>query len=244
VELHGEVVIGDNVIIDRQARLENTVVLPHSYVGELVELTNAIVRGNDLIRVDNGSIMKISDTFLLADLNAAPLSQSFGRLYNQVAGVLVLLLSTPLWLLAAGLVAVQNPAKPFISTRLRGNKIALDDFGQPNRAEFNAWECNVSAPVLRFLPRLLAVISGDLRLVGGLPVSCEQAQSGTEDWEKFAYQTWSGLIGPTQLTIPKDAPVEEKLMSDSFYRASYSLTQDFYYLLQGLRALLSRRAWL
>jgi lipopolysaccharide/colanic/teichoic acid biosynthesis glycosyltransferase len=99
-------------------------------------------------------------------------------------------------------------------------------------------------PILRFLPRVLAVVSGDLRLVGGLPTRLEKAVQASEDWEKFAYQTWSGLLGPTQLTLPIDAPEEEKLMSDSFYRAHYSIQQDFHYLLQALRVLLSRKAWI
>jgi len=244
VELSGEVVIGDHVIVDRRAGIENTVILPHSYIGELVELRNAIVRGNDLIRVDNGAVLKISDTFLLADLTTSPLNKGLGSLYNCLAGVLLLLLSLPLWFLANALVFLQKPEKYFSGYRLRGNKIAQDDFGLPQRAAFSAWEYNVSAPVLRYLPRLFAVISGDLRLVGALPVSPEQAAQRTEEWEKFADQAPAGLLGPTQLTIPADAPEEEKLMSDSFYWANFSIQQDFRYLLQALRMLMSRKAWL
>lgn len=244
VELSGEVVIGDHVIVDRRAGIENTVILPHSYIGELVELRNAIVRGNDLIRVDNGAVLKISDTFLLADLTASPINKGLGTLYNRLAGVLLLLVSLPLWFLANALVFLQKPEKYFSEYRLRGNKIEQDDFGLPQRAGFSTWEYNVTAPVLRHLPRLFAVISGDLRLVGALPVSPERAAQRTEEWEKFADQAPAGLFGPTQLTIPADAPEEEKLMSDSFYWANFSIQQDFRYLLQALRMLMSRKAWI
>ena len=74
VELSGKVVIGDNVIIDRRATIESSVILPHTYIGELVEIRNAIVSGNDLIRVDTGSILKISDTFLLAEFLSPKIS--------------------------------------------------------------------------------------------------------------------------------------------------------------------------
>ena len=238
VELSGEVVIGDHVIVDRRAGIENTVILPHSYIGELVELRNAIVRGNDLIRVDNGAVLKISDTFLLADLTTSPINKGLGALYNRLAGVLLLLVSLPLWFLANGLVFLQKPEKYFNEYRLRGNKIEQDDFGLPQRAGFSTWEYNVSVPVLRYLPRLFAVISGDLRLVGALPVSPETATQRTEEWEKFADRAPAGLFGPTQLTIPADAPEEEKLMSDSFYWANFSIQQDFRYLLQALRVLM------
>ncbi|MCX7098237.1 MAG: NDP-sugar synthase [Methylococcales bacterium] len=78
VELSGEVVIGDSVIIDRRVSIEASVVLPHTYIGEWVELRNAIVRGNDLIRVDHGSQLKISDAFLLADLKTTPFNKGLG----------------------------------------------------------------------------------------------------------------------------------------------------------------------
>ena len=83
VELSGEVVIGDNVIIDRRVNIESSVILPHTYIGELVELRNAIVRGNDLIRVDNGTILKISDAFLLADLKTTTFNKGLGAVFNR-----------------------------------------------------------------------------------------------------------------------------------------------------------------
>ena len=243
VELRGEVVIGDNVIIDRRAGIENTVILPHSYIGELVELRNAIVRGNDLIRVDNGAVLKISDAFLLADLTTSHINKGLGTVYNRLAGLLLLLLSLPFWVFALFLGVLQNPARPFYSRRLRGNKIELNDFGMPERTEFTAMEWNVSAPVLRYLPRLLAVINGDLNLIGSLPVSLAAAAQRTEAWEKLADQAPAGLLGPTQLHIPVDAPEEEKLMSDAFYAAHANFRHDMLYVLQSLQALMSRKAW-
>ena len=244
VELRGEVVIGDNVIIDSRATIESSVILPHSYIGELVELRNAIVRGNDLIRVDNGAILKISDTFLLADLKTTTFNKGLGAVFNRITGLLLLLMSLPLWFLALGLALVQNPSKPYCINRLRGNKIDLNDFGLPQRTEFSAWEWNVSAPVLRYLPRILAVISGDLNLMGSLPVSLDTAVKRIEEWERLADQTPSGLLGPTQLNIPADASEEEKLMSDSFYATHFNIRNNALYLLQSLQALISSKAWI
>jgi hypothetical protein len=244
VELSGEVVIGDNVIIDRRATIESCVILPHTYIGELVELRNAIVRGNDLIRVDNGSILKISDAFLLADLKITSFNKGLGSVFNRVAGLILLLLSLPLWVFALILSMLKNPAKPYCSRRLRGNKIELNAYGMPERTEFTAGEWQASSPVLRYLPRILAVISGDLTLIGTLPVSLETAAQRTEEWEKLADQAPAGLLGPTQLHIPVDASEDEKLMSDSFYAAHFNLRQDLRYLLQSLQALVSRKAWL
>jgi len=77
-----------------------------------VELRNAIVRGNDLIRVDNNAVLKITDTFLISDLSVNPLNKGLGDLYNRLAGCMVLLLSLPLWLVAVLLVLLKNPTRP------------------------------------------------------------------------------------------------------------------------------------
>ena len=243
VQFSGEVVIGDNVIIDRCAVLENTVVLPNTYIGELVELKNAIVRGNDLIRVDIGSTLKVRDVFLLADLNTTPINQSLGTFYSCLLGSLLLLFSLPLWLLAGIKLLIARPESPISFQTLRGNKIILDEYGMPQRAEFICGEFNLKAPILRYLPRLLAVLSGDLRLVGVLPVTPEVASQRQDEWEKQVDQAPVGLIGPTQLTLPQTATTEEKLLSDSFYWAQFGTWQDLHCLLQGLKTLFSARAW-
>ena len=244
VELIGEVVIGDHVIIDKRATIESSVILPHTYVGELIELRNAIVRGNDLIRVDNGSILKISDTFLLADLTTTYFNTGLGPFFNRTAGLFLLTLSLPFWFLALGLVLKQNPSKPFLVKRLRGNKIVLNDFGVPERIEFTAVELNVNPPVLRYLPRVLAVVNGDINLMGSLPVSFEVAKKRTQEWERLADQTPSGLLGPTQLNVPADASEEEILMSDSVYAAQVNIRTNLRYLLTSIQALISRKAWI
>lgn len=244
VELSGEVVIGDNVIIDSRVTIESSVILPHSYIGELVELRNAIVRGNDLIRVDNGAILKITDTFLLADLKITYINKGLSTLINRLAGLLLLILSCPFWLLAFSLSLIQNPSKYYLTTPLRGNKMELNEVGFPQRTQFNAGEWNVSAPVLRYLPRIIAVINGDLSLIGSLPISIESASKRLEEWERLADQSPSGLLGPTQLNIPADASEEEKIMSDSFYAMHFSFSSNAGYLWQSIQVLFSRKAWI
>lgn len=243
VEFRGDVVIADNVIIDHQASIESSVILAHTYIGQLVELRNAIVRGNDLIRVDIGTILKVSDSFLLADLKTKTFNKSLNAIPSRVFGLLLLLLSLPLWFLALFISLLQNPTRPVIVNKLRGNKIELNDFGVPERTEFSVLEWNINIPVLRYLPRIFAVISGHLRLIGTLPISLEAANQRIEEWEKLADQAPSGLLGPTQLYIPINAPEEEKLMSDSFYAAHASFKNDLGYLLQAFRVFFSRKAW-
>ncbi|WP_213460066.1 sugar phosphate nucleotidyltransferase [Thiocapsa sp.] len=243
-ELTGEVVICDDVIVDRRATINSSVILPHTYVGELVEITNAIVSANTMIRVDSGAVLQVTDACLLADLEQATLSGGIADPVHRLLGTLGLILSLPLWPIAA-LAALPNRERGWLErVLLRGNKREVDALGQIRRRDFVAREWNTRVPILRGLPRLLAVASGDLRLVGVTPLSPEAADGLGDDWEQIREQAPAGLVGPTQLDVPADAPFEEKLMSDVFYARQRRIGRDLVYLLRGLLAILRPASWL
>jgi lipopolysaccharide/colanic/teichoic acid biosynthesis glycosyltransferase len=76
-----------------------------------------------------------------------------------------------------------------------------------------------------------------------LPVTLETASKRQADWEIQVNHAPAGLIGPTQLSLPKQAAEEERMMSDSFYWAHFSIRQDLRYLLLGFKTLFSSKAW-
>lgn len=243
-ELLGEVVISDDVIVDRHAIIRSSVILPHTYVGELVEIANAIVRTNEMIRVDTGAVLRVTDAFLLADLEQATLRGGAAEPLNRLLGLIVLLLSLPLWPVAAAAAFGNRHSGWRTPVSLRGNQREVDSLGQIRKRDVVVMEWNTRIPILRALPRLLAVVSGDLRMVGVTPLSPEQADGLLADWEQTREQVPAGLLGPTQLDVPADAPLEEKLMSDVFYARQRRKGRDLIVLLKGLRALFQARTWL
>lgn len=242
-EFYGTVVLSDRVLVDRLARLANTVVLPNTYVGEMVDLREAIVRGNDLIRVDTGALVHVPEPFLLADLKSETLGHFFAAPVHRLAGVALLLLSLPLWPIAAFLAYRDHPSAPLRRLRLRSNKIVLGELGQPEHAEFTAFEWATEVPILRALPRLFGVIAGHLRIVGVEPVSAEHAARRIAAWERLADSAPAGLIGPTQIQLDAEAPEEERLMSDAVYAVQRSPALNLRLLLEACLYLLSPRAW-
>lgn len=214
-ELHGEVVIANGVMIDRYATLQDSAVLPDTYIGELVEVRNAIVQGNRLVRVDTGVVLPVLETFLLADLREVTLSGTLAEPLNRLLGVLTLALSLPLWPLALAAALTENFNAPLQETPLRGNRLEFDEFGMRRRRVFPASEW-VSIPVLRYLPRLL-VVSGDLRLVGAEPLTPEQADQRVEEWEQVSDQAPAGLIKPDPVVVAVEcaerrAVIERRLL--------------------------------
>ena len=108
---------------------------------------------------------------------------------------------------------------------------------------FSSGRFGTAIPVLAGLPRLLAVVRGDLRLVGVMPLTPQQSEARSEEWQRVRDRAPVGLIGPTQLMLSADAPVDECLMSDAFYAGQRGALKDLRYLWQGLLALFSPRAW-
>ncbi|WP_295885625.1 NDP-sugar synthase [uncultured Thiohalocapsa sp.] len=244
-ELLGEVVVARDVVVDRGATIADSVILPHSYIGELVEVSNAIVAHDVLIRVDTGAVLKVADAFLLGRLGGEAAQPEGPRLSDRMLGVLLLLLSLPLWPIALAAAALESGGGLLRGETLIGNRApALNGAaGGGNERAFVTRRFATRIPVLATLPRVLAVISGDLRPVGVAPLTPQQAEARTEDWQRVRDQAPVGLIGPTQLNLPADAPFDERLMSDAFYAGKRSALGDLRWLWTGLLGLFSRRAW-
>ena len=242
-KLHGEVVVSDDVLIDEDADIRDSVILPNTYIGPLVDVRNAIVSGADILRVDTGACLRVNDTFLVADLDQHGSLEYVSRPLNRLIGLILWVLSLPLWPVAAALALVYHPRQALVRRRLRGNRIELNEYGLRQRRFFSAFEWQCRPPVLRHLPRLVAVVSGDLRLIGTLPVSEDQAAERIEPWQREADRAPSGLIGPSQLLLPRDALPEEIILTDAVYAGRRSLRHDLHYVWLGFKALFSRVGW-
>ncbi|RKZ54109.1 MAG: hypothetical protein DRR16_00950 [Candidatus Parabeggiatoa sp. nov. 3] len=244
-----KVVLCDDVKVERHAKLNNTVVLPCTYIGQSLELNNAIVWGNLLIPVNTGKVQLIFDRRLLADLKTPILYSQFVEVLNRALGVFTLLISIPLWPLALLAALLQNPRKPLRKIKLRGNLKRIDQEGISQPRDFTALEWATSIALLRHLPKLLAVITGRLRMVGVRPETPEQAEARTaqtdhiEVWERMRDYAPVGLIGPSQLTLSFDAPREERLIVEAHYARTRHFSTDIVWLLRGLLACFTARAW-
>ncbi len=243
VRLNGTSVVSDNCFIDNNASITDSVILPGTYVGENIDIRNAIVNGDQVLRIDSGASYRVADRFLLTPMQrqGSPLGAG---LLNRLAGLLLLLLSLPLWPVAAGGALLKAPNAPLQRLWLRSNKYDGREGQEPVRGVFRSAEWAVSAPVLRRLPLLIAVVSGHINLVGARPRPVSDGQSsGSEPWERMAGDAQVGLLGPVQLDLPDNAPSEEGMLHEIYYVRYRSMLSDLSYLLKGARAMFSGRAW-
>ncbi len=246
-ELLGDVVLCDDVYVDRRASLKSTVVLPHSYVGELVELENAIVWTNDLVRVDTGAVATVTDRFLLADLRETPVRRAVAGAAHRLVPLALLVLSLPLWPIALLASLASGRGSIVSSRRVLGNRNRRDAFGGEEQLEFTLLRFSTGVPLLAALPGLVAAVAGHLRVFGVRPLTAVESAARTEEWERVRDLSPIGLVGPAQVEASEDAPEEEMLIVEGFWaraRSGRGAAADASWIVRRvLPALFSRRAW-
>lgn len=241
--LLGDVVLCHKIIVDRNAKLSATVVLPCTYIGKAVKLRNAIVWGNVLIRVDTGAVKQIVDNLILANFSTETLQAKFAGVFNQGLGLLTFLISLPLWPLALLAALMQNPRAPLRKIKLHGNVRTRNQQGILHPNEFTTYLFSTSIVLLRNLPKILAVMNGQLRMVGVSPETPAQANIRVASFEKIRDCAPVGIIGPSQVSVPPDAPIEERLVVEAYYARTRHFGIDALWLLRGLLFCFTKRAW-
>jgi hypothetical protein len=237
------VVLADNVVVDSRTTLSRTVILPNTYVGPMVELENAIAWKKDLIRVDTGVVVHVTDPALLGDLTGQTPGAVARRVLDRLAGAVLLSASLPLWPIMWIDSWRVNREHPLRTVKLRGNRTVLDDDGRAVPRVFETHEGATRVPLLRHLPRLLSVISGDLALVGVQPLPPHVDDRHTEEWERVRENAPVGLLGPAPLGVPENAPDEDKLLLEALYAETRTGWSDLKWLGMGFLSLFTLRAW-
>lgn len=160
-----DAVIGAGCVIDRGAEVESSVVLPGSYVGPSALLRYKIVDGGWLIDVRSGQATFIDDPVLLGSCARREREALPGkRLAMRVAALAALAaVSLPVGLWAVGRLlrgrAVVVPEERFVS----GGR---DLTGRVLPRSLRVWSLASGSAGWRHLPWLLAVLRGDLDLLG------------------------------------------------------------------------------
>jgi mannose-1-phosphate guanylyltransferase / phosphomannomutase len=70
-------------------------------------------------------------------------------------------------------------------------------------------------------------------LVGVEPLAPSVAAARIEEWEFVRDEAPAGLFGPVQLTLPVDAPQEERRLVEAYYARTRSLAVDMRWLALG-----------
>ncbi|MBU2708915.1 NDP-sugar synthase [Zooshikella marina] len=88
-KLYGQTSIGHECIVDRGVKVSNSIILDDTYIGAEVEIKNAIVCQNKIIRIDLATCLTVSSTYTISKNKANKESNlSIFNLYNIALRVL------------------------------------------------------------------------------------------------------------------------------------------------------------
>jgi NDP-sugar pyrophosphorylase family protein len=245
-QLLKQVVLNRHSIVDCGTVLENSVVMPDTYIGKYLDVRNAIVSGNYLIRVDNNSIIPVVNSFLLTDLT----QKTFGHLFEEAThrglALCALLLTSPVQALLAGVMYWKGhaPRSLLQKTTWYSNHAEFNEQGIRQAQRCDLFEWRIGVCWVRHLPKLWAVVRGDLRLIGVMPKMPDAPVESAEMWEQLRDTAPAGLLSPCQLVKgAASIPIEEQLLIEAHYACTRSLRQDIYWMGKALCRLFAKTAW-
>ncbi len=240
VRLGPNVVVATDCILAENCAVENSMILPHSYVGEALELADVIIDRNKLINARMNTAVTVTDDFILANLKSNAGGQvvlNFGR---RVAATIMLVMLAPIFMLTWVMMKLQRRGAKALHAK---NVVALPagespDFWQTFRDwRFDCFPKNgetekrqhasaVRFLLLRFIPGLLGIIFGRLAFVGVQPRSPEAILNLPRDWRELYLKSKPGLITELDANGP-DTPTNDDIYSaEAFYAVKSSLTYD------------------
>lgn len=224
VRLGPNAVIEGECIVDTNTTIENSIVTSGTYIGEGLELNQSLVDHNLLINARLGTSVNVVESFLLGGLKRQRKQSWFVRLIQSIAALALMLLFSPIFLLAviyyslvkkievATTRVVRLPAK---SDELQSCSYDLPCIGK------DAWSVSRKAGwtafTRQFLPGLLAVVGGHISMVGLPPRSTEEILALSEEWRRLYLDGVAGLINEAALSLSEPEDGTQRYLADAYY---------------------------
>lgn len=256
-EIGPETILGSNVIVDDEATVARSTILDHTYVGQLVNVTNRIIHHCIAIDPATSEHAQIVDPFLLAETRPETIRRGRIRwVLTVTAAFLLLVLTLPITLPIGLIVFLTTGGRLFRRSLRVGRSPAAPRPGQPPEIRtFNllAFQTQRRAGIesafgrwlrqweLDRLPELLNVLKGDLALVGVKPLSPEEVAQLHEEWHQKRSECPAGVTGLWYIQLDPGHELDEVLVADAYYVATRTRRSEILLLLQTPLAWLRRR---
>ncbi len=235
-------VIGNDVIVDSESEVKRSIIYDSTYVGINTEIKDSIARKNFIFNLPYMSNLYVDDDSILGNMDKTIFLKKAKAVYNSAAASLLFLFFSPL-ILILYLYHLLFPSKNYLCIKERyGGYSSVNMQGEPEIEKIQRYCFNSSSSLIRKLPGLINVIKGDLRLVGNSPLTKEEVESITEEWQKVRFEAPAGLIHLWETEKSLCISWEDKIISESFYASTRSFRGDVAILLKFLFQIRDRKA--
>ncbi len=238
VSVGPEVAIQGGVLIDTQSQVQRSIVLENSYVGEKLDLTDAIVDRNRMMNTRLGGVLEVEDDFILGSMETSGLrlgprwfAQWMAACVLLVPGMLLRLLyrllrKTPS---EAPLQEVAYVRSPFGENLGRSRTLVLRCEGTPS-----SWR-NCREHFVHFVcVNIWQVIRGKVWLVG-FPLQVRESVMQMDPARQKLYaQNPGGLIDEARVVHGSGATEDLSYASEAVYSVSKSIRYDLALLIRYL----------
>lgn len=234
-------VLGNGCMVDEKAIIRDSVVLPLSYIGKGLSLEGAVVDKNCLVNTTLGSELVVTEAFLIGDLADHGLRRRLAGLGSCLLGALLLAAFAPLLLLTLGFLALfrKGPCRPRLEVvalpalpdeaHWRTFPFATFEEGGPDPV---SWEARWWHFFLVFLPGLIHVARGRLKLVGLGPRTAEAIGALPTDWRSLYLTGKGGLITEAMLHFGPYPDEDQLYAAEALYTVSPGALYDLKLLLK------------
>jgi exopolysaccharide biosynthesis polyprenyl glycosylphosphotransferase len=184
------------------------------------------------------------------------------RAFDLIVASIILILSLPLWLVAAAAIRLTSPGPVFFHQERvtkGGRRFTMHKFRTMRISDDYLASLDLTRPFFKLgndprvtrvgshlrrlsideLPQLWNIIKGEMSLVGPRPLPAEQV-AANGDLLGPRHEVPAGMTGWWQVRGRSRVTPEEALTLDQFYVENWSLTLDMYILLKTFRVVLQR----
>lgn len=237
-KISGSGQIGPNAVISPYCLINNSDLISDSLVmtgtatGSHTELTGVAARGNVLVNLRNGATITSPDVFILGDVGSEK-AQTAGDFSSTLVAAALLLLLLPLGLP----LLVVSLAVPSLlqQNKYLGNRRIRTLVGDDPRMPFSLRQFSFGPLLLRRWPGLIAVLTGDLTLVGAAPTPVRKAEQREQD-SVFGLDATRGLfhIWEVEGDLPESA--DEQHARENFHYMTRTVGADLKVIVKAATA--------
>jgi len=236
------VAIGRNCVVGEKSTLADSVVFPGSYIGDALELKDAIVDKNCLLNVRIGSEILIREDFILGNLEEMEFRRGGRRLFARAVASLLLVAAGPLVAAAAlcrrlffgGPVFSSKPVirLPAESEPAQWKSFALIGLRHDGEEAGKPLPPGWRHLLFTFSPALINVARGELGFVGVPPRTAEEVLALPPDWRALYLKSKAGAVSECLVNFGVRASDDDRYAADAVYAVSATTIYDLKLMLR------------
>lgn len=241
VEIGPEVVIGANSIIDEGATIVQSTVIHNSYIGKLVNVDRKIVQQSCLIDIHTADALQVTDHFLLAEAAPSVSAAIVRTMFEKILALGLIIGLAPLLAMIA-LMTWFTLGRPILVRELRIGRSPLGRKSDSSTTPHNIYilrfrtrnDGGSYTAIGRFLentelhriPELFSVVGGTIGLIGVKPLSINDAELVTDDWQRKRYECQAGFTGLWYTQVEAGDDFDATCMADTYQAAMHTYRDE------------------